>query len=78
MEFQSKLKRYWKHRGDHQQGKDMLGIDSDSHNIVINGMSPGVCGMSQWNASMKCHQAMSHVINGISPGMSSGKQQSGY
>ena len=37
MEFQSKLKTYWKHRGDRQQGKYMLGMYSDSHNIVING-----------------------------------------
>ena len=38
MEFQRKLKTYWKHHGDRQQGKDMLGICSDSHSIVINGM----------------------------------------
>ena len=38
MEFQSKLKTYWKHRGDFQQGKDMLAMYSDSHNIVINRM----------------------------------------
>ena len=37
MQFQSKLKTYWKHRGDRQQGKDMLGMYSDLHNIVING-----------------------------------------
>ena len=30
MEFQRKLKTYWKHHGDRQQGKDMLGIYSDS------------------------------------------------
>ena len=36
--FQRKLKTYWKHRGDRQQGKNMLGIHSNSHNIVTNGM----------------------------------------
>ena len=38
MEFQRKLKTYWKHHGDRQQGKSMLGIYSDSHSVVINGM----------------------------------------
>ena len=38
IEFQRKLKTYLKHHGDRQQGKDMLGIYSDSHSIVINGM----------------------------------------
>ena len=38
MEFQRNLKTYWKHYGDRQQRKDMLGIYSDSHSIVINGM----------------------------------------
>ena len=38
IEFQRKLKTYWKHCGDRQQGKDMRGMYSDSHNIVINGM----------------------------------------
>ena len=35
MEFQRKLKTYWKHHGDRQQGKDMLGIYSNSHSIII-------------------------------------------
>ena len=38
MEFQRKLKKYWKPHGDRQQGRDMLGIYSDSHSIVINRM----------------------------------------
>ena len=38
MEFQSKVKTYWKHRGDRRQGKDMLGMCSDSHNIAISRM----------------------------------------
>ena len=38
MEFQSKLKTYWKHHGNHRQGKDMHDMCSDSHNIVINRM----------------------------------------
>ena len=38
MEFQCKLKTYWKNHDDYQQGKDMQDICSDSHNIVINGM----------------------------------------
>ena len=38
MEFQRKLKSYWKHHGDRQQGKDMLSMYSDSHNTVTNGM----------------------------------------
>ena len=38
MKFQRKPKTYWKHCGHRQQGKDMLGMYSDSHNIVINGM----------------------------------------
>ena len=38
IEFQRKLKTYWKHCGDHQEGKNMRGMCSDSHNIVINGM----------------------------------------
>ena len=38
MEFQSKLKTYWKDHGDRRQGKDMQDMCSDSHNIVINGM----------------------------------------
>ena len=38
IEFQRKLKTYWKHHGDRQQGKNMLGICCDSHSIVINGM----------------------------------------
>ena len=37
MKFQSKLKTHWKHRGDCQQGKDMLDIYNDSHNIIIIG-----------------------------------------
>ena len=36
-EFQKKLKTYWKYGVDHQQGKDILGMYSDSHNIIING-----------------------------------------
>ena len=39
MEFQIKLKLYRKHRGDRQQRKDILGMYSDSHSIVINGIS---------------------------------------
>ena len=39
MEFQSKLMAYWKYCGERQQGKYMLGMYSDLHNIVINGMS---------------------------------------
>ena len=38
MGFQRKLKIYWKHHGNCQQGKDMLGMYSDSHSIAINGM----------------------------------------
>ena len=38
LEFQSKLKTYWKYHGDPWQGKDMQGLRNDSHNIVINGM----------------------------------------
>ena len=38
IEFQRKLKTYWKHCGERQQGKNMRGMYSDSHNIVINGM----------------------------------------
>ena len=35
MEFQSRLKTYRKHHHDRQQGKDILGMYSDSRNIVI-------------------------------------------
>ena len=38
MEFQNKLKTYWKHDGDRRQGKDKQDMCSDSHNIVINGV----------------------------------------
>ena len=38
-EFQNRLDTYWKHRGYRQQAKNMLDMYSDSHNIVINGMS---------------------------------------
>ena len=36
--FESMLNTYWKHRGDRQQGRDMLDMYSDSRNIVINGL----------------------------------------
>ena len=33
--FKNKLKKYWKHRGDHQEKKDMLGIYSELGDIAI-------------------------------------------
>ena len=33
MKLQTKLKTHWKHCGDCQQGKDMLGMYSDSHKL---------------------------------------------
>ena len=38
-EFQTKLQTHWKHHGNCQQRKEMLGMYSYSHNIVINRVS---------------------------------------
>ena len=39
MEFKTKLKRYWKHRGNRQQRKDLLGMYSHPHNADMNEIS---------------------------------------